>query len=594
MILKRVIFSSILSTVALCTNVLCMNNSAHDELTSGNNLPRPFAEKCTESISTVVREEDPKLFRELAPTLALMKMLLRENFKPLPEGLRDNVVEFFSSPEFTPHNCMGDQEIILDDNLTNILCRLILLEQKESLNGNVVLWHGLPGEALFTYKYYAYLFSRLTGQDVGSFILRGDHFYAKNPKTGEIFKTLHEVREAYGIQKIIALSVGPNVSRSTASSVGFFCNSFCGGEFSIFDVVCSTLLFQGMSLIEAKRSAKQVEGLFKKIFLVDHEKNGGILGISLPRNVVDDLALHVQMGGREYDPFVRMVIKGIKAIFGKKSLERHIIESSLSAIYSHKKGASVDEIISEIEKIFWTSLPEEKSHELKKLLESYLSSRSQKDSSITNLLENIQMALSQNLTNDEICDLTNEIALYLNPEIRQKVFGTFRHPLNPEQEALFDAELRALVDSHVALIAASKTKPFENAFLIKRSKEMEESADARYQIEAVPFLIERNLITEAQKAIKQYPNFEQNEEIIRLLVGRTLFSFRRGFNEVLETVEKIFGKAIFSFIHPDHLPLILRGYADSRYFIEFFNYLIKHDINFLLDYWHRSFIQKTV
>lgn len=323
---------------------------------------------------------------------------------------------------------------------------------------------------LFTYKYYAYLFSILSGQNVGPFVLRGDHFYAKNPKTGERFKTLREIREAYGVsegdesrgigdygQRInisimhcnIALSAGPGTSRSRASSVGFMCQSYSASEQSIFNIVYPTLVFQGMSLIDAKRSAKQVEELFKKTFLVGHENNGGILGISLPKNLADELALHVQMGGKEYDPSVWRLIKDIKAVFKEESLETWKVDALFRTIASQKVGVSTSEIARQIGcSIFFN---EEKWADLEKLLESYFSSRSSKDSSISNLLGNIQTAMLQNLSKDEICNLTNEIALYINPEIQPTIFGTFRHPLNPEQEASFDKELKALVDSHVAI-----------------------------------------------------------------------------------------------------------------------------------------------
>lgn len=124
-------------TVLLNANVLCMDH--HRDSLTASTSPHSLAIKYAESGATVIAE-DPKLFSELAPTLAIMKMFLKEKFKPLQVGLSDNVVAFFGSSEFTPpHNCFHaeEQEIILDEELTNILCQLILLEQKEASKGNV-------------------------------------------------------------------------------------------------------------------------------------------------------------------------------------------------------------------------------------------------------------------------------------------------------------------------------------------------------------------------------------------------------------------------------------------------------------------------
>ena len=281
--LKRIVFTGLLSSL-LIIDVFGM----HSEI-EGKVLTPDGTYSCLSC--------SQNLYDELAPTLKIMKMFLKKKFLPLPGGLRDNVQAFFGSRKFTPpKNSMGDQYFELDDELTNILCELIEKEQHEMTKGYVTFWHGCTGDMLFMYKYYAHLFSRLMGDNLGEYVLRGDHLYARNPggKTG-LFNSIHELRDTYhvgegdevvgdygqyinvsSLHANIALSVGPSTSRSTASSVGFMCNSFNAKKEKLIDIISTTLLLQGMSLAEANAGANQVQELFQKYF-PDSSKNGGIL-----------------------------------------------------------------------------------------------------------------------------------------------------------------------------------------------------------------------------------------------------------------------------------------------------------------------------
>lgn len=128
-----------------------------------------------------------------------------------------------------------------------------------------------------------------------------------------------EVRDVYGVgdevqdygQDIniailhcnIALSVGPATSNSTASSLGFFCNSFSVKNYiSIEDLIVETLLYQGMPIDDAKKCGSEAEDLFKRYYLKEHEKNGGLLSISVSKEKIDDVACHVRPDGRLYNP----------------------------------------------------------------------------------------------------------------------------------------------------------------------------------------------------------------------------------------------------------------------------------------------------
>lgn len=59
-------------------------------------------------------------------------------------------------------------------------------------------------------------------------------------------------------------------------------------------------------------------------------------------------------------------------------------------------------------------------------------------------------------------------------------------------------------------------------------------AGAQYPIGAIPFLIERGLTSETQEIIKSSPDFEKHEEVLKLLVGKTLSALQEGFNGILE------------------------------------------------------------
>ncbi len=163
MIFRKVAFCSIFSLIL--GNALCVDL---DPITEN------VQKVCVSEVKGLYKEDseersiiDQNLFKDLAPTLAIMKMFLKDDFKPLTgdkagvkKNLRDNVEAFFGSEKFIPHRG-GRQEIILDRELTDILCDLIKREQKEALKGNVTLYHGMTGSNLFVYKYFARLFSQI-------------------------------------------------------------------------------------------------------------------------------------------------------------------------------------------------------------------------------------------------------------------------------------------------------------------------------------------------------------------------------------------------------------------------------------------------
>lgn len=520
--------------------------------------------------SPKISTEDQKLYKNLAPTLAIMKMFLKDDFKPLPEGLRDNVKAFFSSDRFTPY-AGGRQEIILDRELTDILCDLIKREQKEALKGNVTLYHGMTGSNLFVYKYFARLFSHLTGQDLGDVVLRGDHLYAKNPKTGKLFKTLQELKDSYKfrhdydrgldvstLQCNIALSVGPGTSLSTASSVGLFCNSYSVMEYSVSRLIMPALMIQGMSIADARKSAAKAEDLFNKYF---SDLGGSLLAISLPIEEADRLAKHIWMGGEEYDPVVTSeVYSNYKQFFNGYGYVGYDLIGMMKFIKSINKDMSDDKIFEEFKNMFSWDVDK---NELVERLKYFSSLQSSKRSSVSYLLENLKNSLNKDLSKEDVYFLTNEMYLYLYPKMKAKIFDTFRHPLPKEDIELLDSEIDRLAASHAKSIINSEAKPVDGSFAILRKIATNESAS--YRIDLLPIFIERGMLSDAEQIIDQHPDFLENVEIARLVLSSTLNALWNNFDEVTEFIEKHCGvNKLLSKIPADELYPFLRMFIEKE------------------------------
>ena len=538
MIFKKVLCCCVLPLIL--GDALCVNPKMTSEISEKvRNL---------QISSPKISTEDQKLYKNLAPTLAIMKMFLKDDFKPLPEGLRDNVKAFFSSDRFTPY-AGGRQEIILDRELTDILCDLIKREQKEALKGNVTLYHGMTGSNLFVYKYFARLFSHLTGQDLGDVVLRGDHLYAKNPKTRNLFETLQELKDScefkhdydrgLDVSKLqcnIALSVGPGTSLSTASSVGLFCNSYSVTEYSVSRLITPALMIQGMSIADARKSAAKAKDLFNKYF---SDLGGSLLAISLPIEEADRLAKHIWMGGEEYDPVMYLKLVSMCNEFFKNSSDSGRDDNArglFGIIESIDENTSIDEIIEKIDEAYLGIYGEQKELLAGRLRDLVALPKDDNPSSVSYLLENLRNSLDKDLSKDEVCGLTNEMYLYLYPKMKADIFDTFRHPLPKEDIELLDSEIDRLAASHAKSIINSEAKPVDGSFVIPRKIAPNESAS--YRIGLLPIFIERGILSDAEQIIDQHPDFLENVEIARLVLSSTLNALWNNFDEVTEFIEK--------------------------------------------------------
>lgn len=549
--LKKVICCSVLSFVL--GNASCMNLDP----AQGDTQKVSFSD-----IKDLQKESFGKkqaayqeLFKDLAPTLAIMKIFLKDNFKPLTgdeagikNNLKDNIIAFFGTSEFTPDKC--DTQKITE--LTDILCNLIEREQKEALERNVTFYHGMQGSNLFVYKYFARLFSHLTRQNLGDVVLRGDHLYAKNPKTGKLFQTVQELRNAtraewdYGkgidistLHCNIALSVEPRTSLSTASSVEFFCNSFGAMNYGVSQLIAPALVLQGMSIADARKIAKEAEDLFNKY---SSNLGGALLAISLSVGDADRLARHVWTGGKEYDLVMHPRLLSIcKEFFNDSSdyQRKDKLEKLEGIVESINENTSIDEIVKKIDKAYSWIDEEQKELLAGRLKDLKSLPRAEDFSSISYLLENLKNSSDKDLSRDEVRNLTNEISLYLHPEMKAEIFGTFRHPLPKEGMKSLDAEIDGLAASHAKLIINSKNKPFKGSFVIPRKVAPNEAMS--YQIDLLPIFIERGRLTEAKQIIDQHPDFLGNVEIARLVLSSTLEALDRGYDGVAEFIENNYG-----------------------------------------------------
>ncbi len=549
--LKKVICCSVLSFVL--GNASCMNLDP----AQGDTQKVSFSDIKDLQKESFGKEQAAyqELFKDLAPTLAIMKIFLKDNFKPLTgdeagikNNLKDNIMAFFGTSEFTPDKC--DTQKITE--LTDILCNLIEREQKEALERNVTFYHGMQGSNLFVYKYFARLFSHLTRQNLGDVVLRGDHLYAKNPKTGKLFQTVQELRNAtraewdYGkgidistLHCNIALSVEPRTSLSTASSVKFFCNSFGAMNYGVSQLIAPALVFQGMSIADARKKAKEAEDLFNKY---SSNLGGALLAISLSVGDADRLARHVWTGGKEYDLVMHPRLLSIcKEFFNDSSdyQRKDKLEKLEGIVESINENTSIDEIVKKIDKAYSWIDEEQKELLAGRLKDLKSLPRAEDFSSISYLLENLKNSSDKDLSRDEVRNLTNEISLYLHPEMKAEIFGTFRHPLPKEGMKSLDAEIDGLAASHAKLIINSKNKPFKGSFVIPRKVAPNEAMS--YQIDLLPIFIERGRLTEAKQIIDQHPDFLGNVEIARLVLSSTLEALDRGYDGVAEFIENNYG-----------------------------------------------------
>ncbi|MBO6055505.1 MAG: hypothetical protein J6P84_00785 [Alphaproteobacteria bacterium] len=549
--LKKVICCSVLSFVL--GNASCMNLDP----AQGDTQKVSFSDIKDLQKESFGKEQAAyqELFKNLAPTLAVMKIFLKDNFKPLTgdeagikNNLKDNIIAFFGTSKFTPDKC--DTQKITE--LTDILCNLIEREQKEALERNVTFYHGMQGSNLFVYKYFARLFSHLTRQNLGDVVLRGDHLYAKNPKTGKLFQTVQELRNAtraewdYGkgidistLHCNIALSVEPRTSLSTASSVEFFCNSFGAMNYRVSQLIAPALVFQGMSIADARKIAKEAEDLFNKY---SSNLGGALLAISLSVGDADRLARHVWTGGKEYDLVMHPRLLSIcKEFFNDSSdyQRKDKLEKLEGIVESINENTSIDEIVKKIDKAYSWIDEEQKELLAGRLKDLKSLPRAEDFSSISYLLENLKNSSDKDLSRDEVRNLTNEISLYLHPEMKAEIFGTFRHPLPKEGMKSLDAEIDGLAASHAKLVINSKNKPFKGSFVILRKTATDESLS--YQIDLLPIFIERGMLAEAKQIVDQHPDFLGNVEIARLVLSSTLEALDRGYDGVAEFIENNYG-----------------------------------------------------
>lgn len=478
---------------------------------------------------------------DLGPTLSITKMFLKEKFTGDP---KKDIPAFWGSKEFTTQENMGgDQQIEYSEQLGLNIQNLIKREQDELKKGNVVLYHGLSGNYLYAYKYFADFFSRLTGIPQGDFLLRGNHLYARNPKTNEFFKNLAEVRNVYGVgdevhdygQDIniailhcnIALSVGPATSNSTASSLGFFCNSFSvKDDISIEDLIVETLLYQGMPIDDAKKCGSEAEDLFKRYYLKEHEKNGGLLSISVPKEKIDDVACHVRPGGELYDPDLGVFCDTISDIIGCNEANRR----DLHFLLKERSGSAITE---SDQYFFLTStLTEEKKNELKMEIKHYVTALEcypiEKRASINYLLKALKRTVNKYLSKQGVCDLTCEIALYLDPLTHFDIQGIFQYPLSKDDQESFEVEYKKMLDKHMERLKENRYKPVEGSFLTKNSEIYTVKNDS-YSLDLIQFFIAHGQRDKMEHLLAQYPNFYNDERVLNCVISGVINGARENF-----------------------------------------------------------------
>ena len=508
----------------------------------------------------------------LSPTLAHMKAFLGEDFVDGQDSLEENVRRFWGNSKFTPHNCLGLQHIELDDSLCKILCDLIKYEQAEYEKGNIVLYHGTSGKTLFMYQYYAALFSKLEESYLGDFILRGEHFWAIDPTTGLQFKTINDFRNValahYGpnaqtgcifmdffrsmaigtLHCNVTLSAGPGTSLSSASSVGFLCNSFRATSRKLEDLLSLPLLLRGMPKDQVSRCGAEIKKLFKEFYCDNQDKNGGILAISVPRDKIDELAMSVWMGGRRYNPSIYKLSEKICSIL---KIVDPTQKDSLCKWLEMREHFNQDELIAYLSNSILhgrITVSDFEKKQLSEEIESYFADYD-KDSSLKAIIQGIVEASEKKLQAAELDRLTNEVILYLHPDVKFHIYGTYRYQLDEVKSQQLKIRLNELVDDHIGRLRA-----VDNESVVSR-------------------FIEYGYIQQAAKLIDD--SSRQNPQNLKQYIGNVLQAMQKGFIEVLdyweqsiirepmltvlsEREQEVFRYVLFDIIKPHCLSNILK------------------------------------
>ncbi len=575
MILKNILCCSVLSLIAC--NALCFEPVEQE--TSDVSV----VTACAPILSaTLLSEDDPKFFENPCPSLMLIKMCFEANgleFKPLPEGLNDDITMFFT--KFNPGNYfpMGEQNVVLDEQLITTLHSSIVNEQREWLKGRVTFYHGCDGKVLFLYMYYAKLFGYLTGKDLGEFLPRGDHLYARNSATGEICSTIQEVSKGKSDYKrgmeIITLhcnaglSVGPGTSLTTASAVGFLCNAFNAHNFKAEKLLEQTLILQGMSQEQALKYAKEFQSLLKKYF-PDDSSNGGLIAISLPVKEVDKFALHVCVGGTEYDPRIAEIYN--KVTEGWASFSE--LGTLCDMVKDINESTPIDAISTKIKSFFWCRCDEAQAKQLAEELLQYRRECSKDHASISKLLDTMAKASVRGRLNmEEVCSLTNEIILYLHPELHKfaTISGVFRHPFEKPSE--LTAEIDELAYNHA--LELQKLKPIERAFFFPRALPGAEEYSNLGDV--VRLLIARGEFEIAKKLVKENSEFKFNS---KLLLGGMLQAMNKGYGVTEEIIKEFIPNcsenAQEMILMASHYP---EGLEQGQHYRKLFQYFRQQDLD---------------
>lgn len=249
------------------------------------------------------------------------------------------------------------------------------------------------------------------------------------------------------------------------------------------------------------------------------------------------------MGGEEYDPVVTSeVYSSYKQSLGSydKGYVGYELIRMMKLIKSINNNMSNEEIFEKLKDSYFSWDVDK--NKLAEQLKHFSSLRSSDRSFVSYLLENLKNSLDKDLSEEDVYFLTNEMYLYLHPEMKAKIFGTFRHPLSEEDAKSLDQEIDGLAAYHAKLIIDSKNEPVKGSFVIPRKERKKEKKEVSngatsYRIDLLPIFIERGRITEAEQIIEQHPDFLENVEIARLVLSSTLKALYDNYDEVLKFIK---------------------------------------------------------
>ncbi|MDR2681868.1 MAG: hypothetical protein LBB29_02375, partial [Holosporaceae bacterium] len=374
-------------------------------------------------------KENPFAPGSLSPTQAYLKLMLGNEYfvGDSRDVLKKNLTTF--AKVIIPVMSMElGREFSVDEEVLQKLVDLLEFEVKEHRQQHVVMYHGLDGSLLSLYQYFSSLHALLKGEKIAPFgSLRGMHIPFINKKTNAPYNNILEVLDVlgnggdYGKERnTVLLCVNPlmllgpgKFSHTTSSSIEYFLNSHSVFPPPVSDLMMETLLMLEMLGDLTQRCYEEWHSLYTQFHEFNGEKkNGGLLAISLPQDLIRTHTMLTHGGGSPH------------------------VGSRISECSDESITPSILQMVLNLQR---------KAAEMAPNRSNILSLNGNEQSTIRNL--------------------TNEARLYIDPKQPLKIEGKWHYDLDPHSMWLFQQRWEAMIETHLNRLLDARVLPIENTLI---------------------------------------------------------------------------------------------------------------------------------